>query len=1126
MPAQPVDNRQSRAQRLFRRNARHSRPAMLENLEARCMLAAGDLDPTFGSGGFVATDVGAAPARAVEAAVLPDGSIVAAGVAGSSAAVAKYGIDGAPDAGFGINGVSLIPFDSSAAVDIHLLAVQPDGKLVLAGGVTRADRDIVVIRCNADGSPDSSFGDNGTLFIDLSGEEEAWDAAVQPDGRIVLAGGDGTKALLVRLNPDGTLDDSFGAGGAVFVAPEHGAMFYALALQEDGMIVAGGRVGTSPEQHDFAVFRFTPAGAADETFGTGGMVVSDLADGSADEVRGLLIQESGRIVAGGRSGGRFALAGYDSAGVLDAAFGPGGIALTDLAVGDALANGLSAQDDGKLLLAGGSALHLVVARYYPDGTTDPTFGAGGQAAVQMAGQATFGYAPAVQTVSKRIVVAGTSADGFVLAGLLADVLPVDHTPPTATLQAPNLLTGGEAIYTFVVRYADNVAINTGTINGDEITVTGPGAFSAAASLASVTQQPDGSYAAAYQITAPGGDWRSEDNGTYEVSIAADRVADTSGNTVPAGVLGTFVVDIPADTTPPTASAAATNVTTAGGTLYSFTVTYTDPDLNVDTIGTGDILVTSNLGFSQVAQFVSVIAGAGGNTHIATYQIVPPGGSWDHEDNTTYTIMMQGAQVRDRAGNAVAAGVLTNFTVNIPVPDTTRPTATLLSYLADAGSDTITIRVRYSDNDKVKYSTLAATSVLITGPGGWSLTAAFVSAEGTADAASIIATYSAPARGGTWDPSDNGTYTVTTQADAVTDLSDNALAVNPSGTFFLNFSRARIEQDRTLRILGTDDADIILLSVDSGSLAVQVNGGNADVFPLADIERIVIMALGGDDTVTLAAQVPAAYIDGGAGNDTLAGGAGNDTLVGGDGNDVLMGNDGDDVLIGGAGADILSGGAGRDTADYSARTANLSLTIDGAANDGETGEGDNILLDIENLVGGAGDDLLVGSEQANVLRGGAGNDTLRGGAGNDTLDGGTGADLLSGGPGIDTVTYADRTAALKISLDNRANDGETSERDNVRSDVENVIGGAGNDLIIGSSAANFLRGGAGNDTLRGGAGNDTLDGGPGLDVLLGEDGNDLLLGRDTSAEVLDGGRGYDRAKADPRDVRKNIEALLR
>jgi len=162
-------------------------------------------------------------------------------------------------------------------------------------------------------------------------------------------------------------------------------------------------------------------------------------------------------------------------------------------------------------------------------------------------------------------------------------------------------------------------------------------------------------------------------------------------------------------------------------------------------------------------------------------------------------------------------------------------------------------------------------------------------------------------------------------------------------------------------------------------------------------------------------------------------------------------------------------------------------------------------------------------------GGMGNDYVRGGVrptrffgelGNDTLAGGQASDLFSGGPGIDTVDYSSRARGLRITLDGKPNDGEIprlgqpAENDNVTADVENIIGGAGDDYIVGNGLANTLIGGAGGDTLIGQAGNDVLVGGPGADLLQGGAGDDVLLGIDQSAgDILNGNAGFDSASLD-------------
>jgi hypothetical protein len=196
----------------------------------------------------------------------------------------------------------------------------------------------------------------------------------------------------------------------------------------------------------------------------------------------------------------------------------------------------------------------------------------------------------------------------------------------------------------------------------------------------------------------------------------------------------------------------------------------------------------------------------------------------------------------------------------------------------------------------------------------------------------------------------------------------------------------------------------------------------------------------------------------------------------------------------------------------------------ASDDGEVGEGDTIDGHIAAILGGsgpdrlslagnpptneggrarveagAGDDAIVGSDAGDALVGGVGDDTISAGAGADTLDPGPGSDDVSGGPGIDTADYHLRQDGLAISLDDRAGDGAPGENGNIRSDVENVIGGRGPDMLIGTGDRNILQGGAGDN------------------VLFGLGGDDHLETDRTGRSTLVGGSGTDRVVAGARDA---------
>jgi Ca2+-binding RTX toxin-like protein len=253
----------------------------------------------------------------------------------------------------------------------------------------------------------------------------------------------------------------------------------------------------------------------------------------------------------------------------------------------------------------------------------------------------------------------------------------------------------------------------------------------------------------------------------------------------------------------------------------------------------------------------------------------------------------------------------------------------------------------------------------------------------------------------------------------------------------------------------------------------------------------------------------------------------ENITGGSGNDTLIGTQSANVLKGGPGADNLRGDLGVDTVDYSDRATSVSVTIgnngtasagdDGNASDGPAGARDNVQSDVENVLGGAGNDTLVGSDpffayDQELAR--TGQNRLRGGPGDDTLDGKLGPDVLQGDGGTDTLTYGDRTGSVTATIDGAADDGGAEDidpislrRDNILDDVENVIGGAGDDVLTGDGDGNALEGGLGDDSIDGGGGNDSLSGGGGNDALQGAAGDDALNGGEDN-DVMNGGSGGD------------------
>jgi uncharacterized delta-60 repeat protein len=377
--------------------------------------AVGDLDPSFGGTGKVTTDFGGADVASAVA-VQADGKIVAAGQtnAGSNStfALARYHADGSLDAGFGAGGV--VTTDLGATDQAFAVVVQPDGKILAAG---RRGSDVGLARYNPDGNLDPGFGTAGKVTTNFGGTELALAVALQPDGKIVVAGRSNASGnfdfLVARFTPSGSLDSSFGTGGRATTDFSGGSVdrAFGLALQADGKIVVAG-----DSDANFAVARYNPDGSLDATFGAGGKLITTF--GGADQASSLGIQPDGKIVVAGHTdtgtSTDLAVARYNPDGSLDATFGTGGKVTTNFTgSSDDVASAVAIQFDGKIIVAGDSQDNFAVARYNPDGSLDATFGTDGKVTTDLGGEDLV-HAMALQA-DGQIVVAGESSGNFALA---------------------------------------------------------------------------------------------------------------------------------------------------------------------------------------------------------------------------------------------------------------------------------------------------------------------------------------------------------------------------------------------------------------------------------------------------------------------------------------------------------------------------------------------------------------------------------------------------------------------------------------------------------------------------------------------------------------------------------------
>lgn len=264
--------------------------------------------------------------------------------------------------------------------------------------------------------PESFLAIAGRGIVTTFGVGEFLTAAVQPDGKVVAAGGSGRAYFkLVRYQPNGSLDTTFGAGGIVttpfyddYIDYTNFQQAAAIVIQPDGKILCAGTAmhisNPNYNRYDFALARYNPDGSLDTTFGTGGLVVTDIFTARADVATALALQPDGKIVASGFSGAYnppqvasdFVVVRYNPNGSLDTTFGTGGKVVTDFANDSDFATSLVIQPDGQLVVGGFAygrtqnavSFDFALARYNPNGNLDPSFGTAGKVLMDLSNTVT------------------------------------------------------------------------------------------------------------------------------------------------------------------------------------------------------------------------------------------------------------------------------------------------------------------------------------------------------------------------------------------------------------------------------------------------------------------------------------------------------------------------------------------------------------------------------------------------------------------------------------------------------------------------------------------------------------------------------------------------------------------
>jgi uncharacterized delta-60 repeat protein len=418
-------------------------------MTASAMAAPADLDQSFGNGGKVTTNSASQTEEGRAVVVQPDGKIIVAGhinIEGTyDFMVARYNSNGTPDTSFGTSGIVSTPVlngdDYAFAV-----ALQPDGKIVVAGFafVSSSNADFAVVRYNPDGSLDQTFDTDGKVTTPvLNGFDDAFAVAVQPDGKIVVAGSAVVTDAridfaLVRYNANGSLDTTFDGDGKL--TTPFGSGFneaYAVAIQADGKIVAAG-YQTEQGNLDYALARYNPNGSLDTSFDGDGKLTTNFL-GSTDMAYAIAIQPDGKLVVAGQTFSTqgilsFAVARYLTNGALDTTFDADGKTVTPILGSNDGASAVALQPNGKIVVAGnagtGTEFDFAVARYNANGSLDTSFDTDGKLTTKFNDDFDSANGVAIQP-DGRIIAAGYATNNSVRNLALARYVGDARTNRTA-----------------------------------------------------------------------------------------------------------------------------------------------------------------------------------------------------------------------------------------------------------------------------------------------------------------------------------------------------------------------------------------------------------------------------------------------------------------------------------------------------------------------------------------------------------------------------------------------------------------------------------------------------------------------------------------------------------------------
>jgi uncharacterized delta-60 repeat protein len=376
----------------------------------------GTLDSSFGdSGKVISKDLGSCNDMAIQT----DNKIVCEGMNHTLFQLVRYLPDGKIDSLFGNNGI-VNPIVRETFNEAFSVLIQNDGKILLSGdGYKNGISTIVLMRFMPDGSFDKNFATYGIADSTFGIGESFSHIALQPDGKILLLGDYYPGFILIRYNPDGTLDENFGDKGKILTAFGAGTVPTAIAIKPDGKIITAGNYGGGVGYSKFLLAQYSTEGVLDESFGNKGVITTDFGK-YGDLINSIAIQADGKIIAAGVTGVRdigdvenMAIIRYNTDGSIDKDFGLDGkttIVFNDV---NSKITDIVIEKDEKILLGGSTYqklyygdLDFLVSRLNLSGLLDSSFGTNG---ITLTDFGSYDGAEAIALQQDKIILAGENS---------------------------------------------------------------------------------------------------------------------------------------------------------------------------------------------------------------------------------------------------------------------------------------------------------------------------------------------------------------------------------------------------------------------------------------------------------------------------------------------------------------------------------------------------------------------------------------------------------------------------------------------------------------------------------------------------------------------------------------------